>query len=350
MKPIVLHVAAFRNAAGGGFTSALASLARRDEFETVLLCPYECAGYAWAHTLRESGVRLVHAGTQFDVAAAVVRTAPAVVHAHFMAWMLPATLGAAAARARTAWHLHSGVTQANSARDSARRLKYASAKRLVERFFCVSPDLVRYLQRYGVPAARITELPNGVDLRHFRPPNLRERAAARLRYGLAPHDRVLVFFGRDAAVKGADRLASAMGLLKHRPRLLLVAPSEESRRLLRDPRTIDAGSVLDIRQLLWAADALALPSRIETVTYALLEARACGLPAVASPLPGITGALSDDSGTLLADPENTAAFAAALDLALRRESTPLAPAVAERLSVDAWADRLVSWYAQRIAA
>ncbi len=350
MKPLVLHVAAFKNAAGGGFTSALASLARRDEFETALLCPQECAGYPWARTLREHGVRVIHAKAALDVTAAVVQAAPAVVHAHFMSWMLPATLGAAASRARTAWHLHSGVTHASGARDLARRFKYASAKRLVERFFCVSPDLVRYLERYGVPAARITELPNGVDLAHFRPPTLRERAAARLRYGLAPRDRVIAFFGRDARVKGADRLAAALGVIASRPHVLLVAPSAQSLQLLRDARTIDAGSVFDMRELLWAADALALPSRIETVTYALLEARGCGLPAVATPLPGITAALSGDEGTLLVDPEDTRAFAAALERALSRESSPLAPAIASRLSVDTWADQLTSWYAQSIAA
>ncbi len=350
MKPLVLHVAAFRNSAGGGFASALASLAGRDSFETALLCPKECATFPWARTLRERGVHVMHAGKPLDIARAVARAKPAVVHAHFTSWMLPATLSAAAAGARTAWHLHSGVTHAGSARDFARRLKYASAKHLVDRFFCVSPDLVRYLERYGIPSERITELPNGIDLAHFRPPTLRERAAARLRYGLAPRDPVIAFFGRDAVVKGADRFAAAIGAMTPRPHVLLVAASPKSAELLQDARTIDAGSVLDIRELLWAADALALPSRVETVTYALLEARACGLSAVASPLPGIVGALSDDDGTALVDPEDARAFAAALERALSRGNTPLAPTIAARLSVDAWADRLTSWYAQRTAA
>ncbi len=350
MKPLVLHVAAFSNPAGGGFVSALQGLAKRSEFRTALLCPRASESYAWAHALRASGVDVIHASTALDVAAAVARSGPDVVHAHFVDWMLPATLGATAAHARTAWHLHSAVTPSRGPRSLARRLKYASAKRLVERFFCVAPDIVEYLRQHGVRPDAIVELPNGVDLEHFRSPTLVERAAARRLFHLAPHDRAIAFFGRDAAVKGADLLASALRLTHEKPQVLAIAASPASLQALGDERIVSTGTLSDVRDALWAADALALPSRAEGIAYSLLEARACGLPAVASALPGVLRALGSDPATLAVDSGDAVALAHALDCALALGPVPLLPATAAAISLDHWVEELAAWYVTDLAA
>lgn len=350
MKPLVLHVAPFANPSGGSFVDALLSLARRDEFRTGFLCPSSSLQFAWASRLRDAGVELFAARTPFDVTAAAARISPEIVHAHFAGWMLPATLGGAAARARIAWHLHSGVAGEAPNRELGRRVKYASAKRLVERFFCVSPDLVAYLERYGVPSARIAELPNGVDLERFRPPDARERATARARFGLASTDRVLAFFGRDAFVKGADLLAAALAETARPPVVLAVAASSETRAALRRYPFVDAGHLVDAREALWAADAIVLPSRSEGVPYALLEARACGLPAVASPLDGVVRVLANDDGTQIVRPDDPPALAAAVARALTRGPVRPDERVRRTISLDAWADALAAWYVAEAAA
>ncbi len=351
MRPLVLHVADFANPAGGSFISGLERLARRHtEFETALLCPRSSARYPWTSMLRKNGVTVVHARTPLEVTAAVVRMRPAIVHAHFISWAIPAMLGATTARARLAWHLHSGVGQNGSRRSLTRHLKYGLAKHLVERFYCVSPDLVEYLGAQGVARSQIAELPNGVDLERFRPATLRERAAARKAFGLAPRDRAVAFFGRDAQIKGADRLAAALGRLESPPCIVALAASPASMQALSHLSTIDAGCVADVREALWACDALALPSRVETVTYGLLEARACGIPAVASPLPGIEQAFREDAGTELVDTDNASTFASALDHAILRGVTPLSPAMADSISLDLWSDRLAAWYSRKNAA
>lgn len=350
MKPRVLHVAAFANPSGGGFVSSLARLGKDDAFDTALLCPRTSARFAWTRRLEEHGVRMLYASSPLDVAASIVRAAPDVVHAHFVEWMVPAAVGATTCGARIAWHFHSGVSAGVRKPHAVRRLKYASAKRIVERYFCVSSDVVEYLLQYGVPASRIAELPNGVDLEYFRPPSLRERAAARRRFGIAPRDRVLVFFGRDAEIKGSDRLAAALDTMQTRPRILLVAASERSKELLAAHDVIDAGQLADVREAYWAGDALALPSRAETVTYALLEARGCALPGVASPLPGITGAFSADDGVAISDPQRPSLFGRAVADACERGSAPLRAELHERYSLDTWAHRLERWYVAEPAA
>lgn len=349
-KPLILHAAAFANPAGGSFIDALVRLAANKDFTTAFLCPPSSAAFAWTHRLERAGVRILHAATPLDVARSVARVAPDVVHAHFAGWMLPAAIGAAAARARVAWHLHSGATQSRGARDLARRLKYAAAGRLVERFFCVSPDLVAYLDRFGIAATRITELSNGVDLGRFHVPSARERETARRAFGLAPNDRAVAFFGRDATIKGADRLAAALATMKSPPYVVTAAASPETLSLLRAAPVIDAGHVADIRNVLWACDALVLPSRVETVTYALLEARACGLPAVVSPLCGLVRVFSEDAGTAFVSADDPRELANSIDGALQCDRAPLDAVMRQRVSLDAWACVLSAWYAGKSAA
>jgi len=72
------------------------------------------------------------------------------------------------------------------------------------------------------------------------------------------------------------------------------------------------GGVGDARSLLWALDIFAFPSLNEGLGVALLEAMACGLPAVASRAGGI-GEVVDDGGTgFLVEPANSAELAVAL--------------------------------------
>lgn len=348
-KPLILHVAAFRNPAGGGFVQSLARLAERNRaFDTALLLP--SADYSWVPAARASGIHFYTAQSELDVIATIVRLRPRVVHAHFVAWSVPAMLGAATARARLAWHMHSGIPRGRKAITLARRLKYAVAKRFVDRFYCVSPDLTEYLEGFGVAGSQIVELPNGVDLDRYRPPVLRERVAARRRYMLAPDDRVVVFFARDSAIKGADRLARALANVRPRPKILTVAADRESLAQLWRSDVRDAGYLTDVRDVLWAGDGFAMPSRSEGVAYSLLEARACGLPAVVSDLPGIARIFAADPGTALVDAADPSALAHALGVTLERGSVTLPDSIRSLISVDRWADSLAEWYVEELAA
>jgi glycosyltransferase involved in cell wall biosynthesis len=348
VRPLVLHVAEFRNPAGGGFVAGLARLAQRHQaFETALLCP--SAGYAWMGVLNSAGVRVHVAQHNLEVAKAVAQLRPTIVHAHFLSWSVAAMLGGAAARARVAWHFHSGL--ANGMQPNlVRRLKYAAARRLVDRFYCVSPDLVEYLQRLRVPQRQIVELPNGVDLDRFHPPTSTERADARRAFSLGPRDRAVAFFGREALVKGSDRLAAALRSMHSPPVVIAIACSAQSLELLGTVKVLDAGQMSDVRVALWAADAIALPSRSEGIPYALLEARGCGLPAVVAPLPGTDRALAGDAGTTTASADEASVFGAALERALELGRTPLSPVLRARISLDAWSDSLASWYLEEAAA
>jgi glycosyltransferase involved in cell wall biosynthesis len=137
-----------------------------------------------------------------------------------------------------------------------------------------------------VPRAKIQIVHNFIDTARFRPPTADERAAAR-KLGLAlalarlrrrgglPPDAQVVLAGRKR-----DRLYAS--LLE--PWLSWLG--------LRDQVTY-LGAVSDMLSLYHAADALVLPSLYEGLPNAVLEAHACGLPAVVSHAANIDGLVID---------------------------------------------------------
>ncbi len=139
-------------------------------------------------------------------------------------------------------------------------------------------ETARYYRR--APAAVI---PNGVDTDLFRP---RDRARARSRLGLDAQPRYALFVGRPEYRKGADLLLAscreAGWELLHAGATPI--PGARHLGLLAPERLADAYA---------AADCLLFPTRYEACSYVLLEALACGTPAITTRV-GWTRTLLDE--------------------------------------------------------
>lgn len=127
--------------------------------------------------------------------------------------------------------------------------------------------------------------------------DLSERRLRREAMGLG-EDRLLLVLGRLAHQKGQDLLVRAWEQ-HHLPgtRLALVGPGDSSFLAALAPtqwrRTVHAyGPADDVREWLQAADVLLLPSRYESVGYAVAEAMAAGLPVVATAVDGVREAVA----------------------------------------------------------
>ena len=84
-----------------------------------------------------------------------------------------------------------------------------------------------------------------------------------------------------------------------------------------------------------AADVYAMPSIREGLPIALLEAMACGLPCVASRLPGATDVMiEDDVNGRLVPPRETAALAAALGAVIANPDAAARMGAAARRTVE----------------
>jgi len=161
----------------------------------------------------------------------------------------------------------------------------------------------------GVAPEKIQLLHNFIDLERFHPPDAAERSAARAKWGLGSGELALLLPGRVGLQKHQLGLAFALARLKRAGRLppnvrVLLAGRNRDRlysallpRVLRWLGLADVvrflGTVTEMRSLYHAADVLVLPSLYEGLPNAVLEAHACGLPAVVSHAANIDGIVVD---------------------------------------------------------
>ena len=172
-------------------------------------------------------------------------------------------------------------------------------------FVALSRESEEELLRLGAAPARIHRIPNGVDTDVFRPTG--PDARGRLRRELAlPDGPLAVYVGRLDPVKDLDTVLRALAAV---PGLGLVVAGEGPERarletLAREAGVTDRTRFLGrtdlVADLLRAADVFVLPSRAEGMSNALLEAMACGVACVASPVSGTAELLADGRGVLAA--------------------------------------------------
>lgn len=168
--------------------------------------------------------------------------------------------------------------------------------------------------------ARITSVRTGIDLARFRP---LDRAAMRERLGVDARPAVaIVATLRDW--KGHDDLFDAWRALRERTpgwQVLIVGDGPRRSHLearvdalgLRDDVRF-AGNQHDVPAWFACAEIAVLPSHgDEGVPQSLMQAAACGLPAVSTPIGAIAEAVMDGQTGLLVPPRDPARLAAALE-------------------------------------
>ncbi|MDM7890553.1 glycosyltransferase family 4 protein [Curtobacterium caseinilyticum] len=233
-------------------------------------------------------------------------------------------------------------------------------------FAAVSNTMARAWAEVGVPVDRISVVPNGVDPAAFPAASSTDRARARVRLGIAPDARTVLYYGRltrskgvlalleawqhlldtvDArqpvasgtAVGGSGRSGGQYGAdgseapdrsrhaAQDRPLLVLAGamlPGEEDA-VRRAVAALPDGAVLvlperdDVVPLLHAADLVVAPS-IEPEGYgrAVVEAMSAGVPVVAATAGGTGEILAGEWARFTVDPEDRPALAATVLAAL----------------------------------
>jgi UDP-glucose:(heptosyl)LPS alpha-1,3-glucosyltransferase len=157
---------------------------------------------------------------------------------------------------------------------------------------CLSEaDAASLRATYGPIRPRVEVIPNGVDLEWFRPPTPEERTAARAELKLGTEERVAVFVGHEFSRKG---LSFAIQGLPHAPSVLLLVLGgnddiiaeayAEAKELGVGDRILFLGPRHHPVPFLHASDFFVLPSAYEANALVVLEALACGLPVIATPV------------------------------------------------------------------
>ncbi len=180
------------------------------------------------------------------------------------------------------------------------------------------------VRRLKLPPERVTVIRRGRDIERFGEPSRRERAEARLGWGIGENEILIVNVGRQTFHKGQIVLLEAVRrlLAAGLPVRLIIAGGEGpctgelagfiDRHELSEHIRV-AGHVDAVTGLLAAADVFAFPSRLEGFPGAVLEAMAMALPVVATSIPSVREIFPDGDGALLVEPDSVEGLAKALD-------------------------------------
>jgi len=346
----VLHALDYPAEKPGSFIAGIEALAARlqDDYRvrSVVTLPLRSFSKPWSRRLADRGIVTIGTSSYSQVIHSIRLYKPAVIHAHFSGYTVPATLAALAREAKVFWHIHSKLESPRSAlKRAARTMKFAGLARRTDGVFAVSTALCASLVAAGIAPGKISVVANGVDFDYFREPDERERRDARRLFGIGENERTILFFGRDGHVKGADFLAAALRERSQPVTVLCVAsPTAVTGLFAPHVRVIDAGTLQDVRPAMWASDLLAMPSRTEGLPLALLEARGTGLPAVVSQIEAFESFCSQDRATVRAGAENPRAFADALFAELPSPRVALSVPVRHAHSLATWANRIIQAY------
>lgn len=211
-----------------------------------------------------------------------------------------------------------------------RRWAVYSLERLAAAFshaeLVVSPEDVAVLRGLKVPAARLTRLHSGVDLKRFAPTEAAAAAGRSLRASLGITDREIVVcvVGRLVREKGYAEVFAAGELLRARGvqvRWLVAGPRDETKSDAVGEASLAAAAAAgvlflgqrdDMPTVYAAADLFVLASYREGLPQAAMEAAAMGLPVVATDVRGCRQVVDNGRSGLLVPARDADALATAV--------------------------------------
>lgn len=288
----------------------------------------------------------------------LTRERPDVVHAHLphAAWL------ARWSRLFAPGHAQIDTIHTTATGALGRRLGYRLSDGLPAAVTAVSASVAEaYTGAKMVTPGHLHVIPNGIDTEAWSPdPEARETVRREL--GLNG-EFVWLAAGRMDAVKDYPTLLRAFARTPAAARLLIAGagPLKQAlRQFARDlgiaERVRFLGFQADLLGWIRAADGFVQASLWEGLPMAILEASACGLPVVATGVPGTREAVRDGQTGLLAAAQSAAALAdAMLRVARAPESVRYAMGaagrrfVAEHYGIDSVMDRWESLYGTLLA-
>jgi glycosyltransferase involved in cell wall biosynthesis len=178
----------------------------------------------------------------------------------------------------------------------------------VDGFLIISKEIKQELQQVDIPEEKLIDLPNGVDIKRFRPVPAAIKKDLRIQHNL-PEGKLVVFSGRLAPEKRLDLLLQVWpDVVKQEPEanLIVLGTGEEADSLIQTAGEgiHFIGQVADVVPYLQAADLFVLPSNKEGLSNALLEAMAIGLPVVATAVGGTPEVVKHGVNGWLVAPDN----------------------------------------------
>jgi glycosyltransferase involved in cell wall biosynthesis len=215
---------------------------------------------------------------------------------------------------------HDEAEKLKGRRNLYRRLGLTAAHRLV-----VPSERLEAIARkaWGQAANRVERIPNGIPVARYAPSPDRGEAP----WPPGPEGEIVI--GTVAGlrpVKNLPRLVRAFAAMQMKnSRLVIVGQGPESERIAAEARSLGVADRLvmpgffpDPSRFIGRFHIFALSSDSEQFPISLVEAMAAGLPSVSTSVGDIFSMVSADNQPLIVEPDDEAAFAAALDTLAER--------------------------------
>lgn len=181
----------------------------------------------------------------------------------------------------------------------------------------------RKISSLGIPLDKIVTFPSGVDTHAFQRAKSREGS-----------QKVFLYAGRLTRIKDIPTLVKAAERFEKRPtaaEFWLAGKGEEEKRLraavaakgLKNVRFLGAVPHAQMSSLLQRVDCLILPSLTEAYPLIVLEAFACGLPAIVSDCPSLRRIIQESGAGFVFGRGNEAELISAVDQYLSLEPAKL---------------------------
>lgn len=221
------------------------------------------------------------------------------------------------------------------------RLRYASRiHRVVVNLTSQEDSLLRETYHRVIP--RTVVIGNGVDTERFAPDASR-RAATRAELHLAADDVVAVFVGHEFERKGLPLVLTALEELESLHLLVVGGDAQMVAGARREAasrgigaRVTFVGRQADPRPYLQTADLFVFPSTYEAYPLVVLEALACGLPVVATPVGSVPEVIVDGANGVIVE-RTAASVAAGIQRVIEGDREALARAARATAELRGWA-------------
>lgn len=353
MTPIPILYAISRMNIGGAQRHLLEVLAHLDRraFAPALYCLQAGPKDSFLEGARALGVEVLDGRVRRSIrgpgvippmlglSAELKRRGVCLVHSYLFHANLLGTLAARLARVPVA------LTSKRSLDTYARRVDRWACRvgnRLADRVTVPAEAVKQHVhQEEGCPLKKIVVIPNGIDLDRVdgwaspRWANTRDRV---------PSDPVVGTVGRLSQKKGQeDFLEAGVIVLNQVPQArfhfvgdgpLRMELESRARELGVDGRVRFFGAAMDAPHLLFQMDLFVLPSHMEGMSNALIEAMAAGLPVVATDVGGTPDVVLDGQTGILVPPRNPARLAEAIVTLLKDPERARAMGAAGRARVE----------------
>ena len=198
-------------------------------------------------------------------------------------------------------------------------------------FSAISSEIASEWTSSGIGSEKIHLISNSVDTQRFVPVAPAQKIALRKKLDLPLDAKIAIYTGRLVSYKGLPLLLKVWSDIRHRHAnvLLLLAGTggldihnceDELKQFVKNNKLENfvrfTGAVANVPEYLQASDIFVFPTENDAFPSSIVEAMACGLPVITTPVGAIKTIVTDGETGTLVQPANFEQLYQALDVML----------------------------------